>query len=110
MIYIAMKQNVEYKITEAEIPQFTSMGCTIYEVADNGYRVYKAPEGKEDLRNKVKELEAKVDELAKQIIFKDNQIVSLTAENTQLKQENQKLTAAAAVETATKKGGTKSSK
>lgn len=106
MKYIARKKNVEYKIDEAEISRFLADGCTIFVDDGTGFRVYKAPAGKEDLQNKVKNLEAVIADLRNQVTLKDSQIISLTSDNTALKKENQKLKAeqAAAEDAATKKG------
>ena len=64
---------------------------------------------REDLQNKVKNLEAVITDLRKQITIKDSQIIELTSNNTDLKKENQKLKAeqAAAEEAAAKKGSGK---
>lgn len=109
MKYIARKKNVEYRIDEAEISRFLADGCTIFVDDGNGFRVYKAPAGKEDLQNKVKNLEAVIADLRKQITLKDSQIIELTSNNTDLKKENQKLKAeqAAAEDAAAKKGAGK---
>ena len=109
MKYIARKKNVEYRIDEAEISRFLADGCTIFVDDGTGFRVYKAPAGKEDLQNKVKNLEAVITDLRKQITIKDSQIISLTSDNTALKAENQQLKAeqAAAEDAATKKGSGK---
>lgn len=109
MKYIARKKNVEYRIDEAEISRFLADGCTIFVDDGNGFRVYKAPAGKEDLQNKVKNLEAVIADLRKQITLKDSQIIELTSNNTDLKKENQKLKAeqAAAEDAAAKKGSGK---
>lgn len=106
MKYIARKKNVEYRIDEAEIIRFLADGCTIFVDDGTGFRVYKAPAGKEDLQNKVKNLEAVIADLRKQVTLKDSQIVSLTSQNTELKKENQKLKAEQAVaeDAAAKKG------
>lgn len=106
MRYIARKKNVEYRIDEADISRFLAQGCTIFVDDGNGFRVYKAPAGKEDLQNKVKNLEAVIADLRNQVTLKDSQIISLTSDNTALKKENQKLKAeqAAAEDAATKKG------
>ena len=109
MKYIARKKNVEYRIDEAEISRFLADGCTIFIDDGTGFRVYKAPAGKEDLQNKVKNLEAVIADLRKQITLKDSQIIELTSNNTDLKKENQKLKAeqAAAEDAASKKGSGK---
>jgi len=106
MKYIARKKNVEYRIDETEISRFLADGCTIFVDDGTGFRVYKAPAGKEDLQNKVKNLEAVIADLRNQVTLKDSQIISLTSDNTALKKENQKLKAeqAAAEDAATKKG------
>ncbi len=106
MRYIARKKNVEYRIDEADISRFLAQGCTIFVDDGTGFRVYKAPAGKEDLQNKVKNLEAVIADLRNQVTLKDSQIISLTSDNTALKKENQKLKAeqAAAEDAATKKG------
>ena len=106
MKYIARKKNVEYRIDETEISRFLADGCTIFVDDGTGFRVYKAPAGKEDLQNKVKNLEAVITDLKKQVTLKDSQIISLTSDNTALTKENQKLKAeqAAAEDAATKKG------
>lgn len=109
MKYIARKKNVEYRIDETEISRFLADGCTIFVDDGTGFRVYKAPAGKEDLQNKVKNLEAVIADLRKQITLKDSQIIELTSNNTDLKKENQKLKAeqAAAEDAAAKKGSGK---
>ena len=109
MKYIARKKNVEYRIDEAEISRFLADGCTIFVDDGTGFRVYKAPAGKEDLQNKVKNLEAVIADLRNQVTLKDSQIISLTSDNTALKKENQKLKAeqAAAEDAAAKKGSGK---
>ena len=109
MKYIARKKNVEYRIDETEITRFLADGCTIFVDDGTGFRVYKAPAGKEDLQNKVKNLEAVIADLRKQVTLKDSQIVSLTSQNTELKKENQKLKAEQAVaeDAAAKKGAGK---
>lgn len=109
MKYIARKKNVEYRIDETEISRFLADGCTIFVDDGTGFRVYKAPAGKEDLQNKVKNLEAVIADLRNQVTLKDSQIISLTSDNTALKKENQKLKAeqAAAEDAAAKKGAGK---
>lgn len=109
MKYIARKKNVEYRIDETEISRFLADGCTIFVDDGNGFRVYKAPAGKEDLQNKVKNLESVIADLRNQVTLKDSQIISLTSDNTALKKENQKLKAeqAAADDAAAKKGSGK---
>lgn len=109
MKYIARKKNVEYRIDETEIGRFLADGCTIFVDDGTGFRVYKAPAGKEDLQNKVKNLEAVIADLRNQVTLKDSQIISLTSDNTALKKENQKLKAeqAAAEDAAAKKGAGK---
>lgn len=109
MRYIARKKNVEYRIDETEISRFLADGCTIFVDDGTGFRVYKAPAGKEDLQNKVKNLEAVIADLRKQVTLKDSQIVSLTSQNTELKKENQQLKAeqAVAADAAAKKGSGK---
>lgn len=109
MKYIARKKNVEYRIDETEISRFLADGCTIFVNDGTGFRVYKAPAGKEDLQNKVKNLEAVIADLRNQVTLKDSQIISLTSDNTALKKENQKLKAeqAAAEDAAAKKGAGK---
>lgn len=98
MSFIAVKKNVEYDISEKDIQRFLADGCTIYEKRGTALSIYKAPAGKEDLKNRVKELEATVAELKKQSILQESKIVALTAENTDLKKENRTLTAKLAVE------------
>lgn len=109
MKYIARKKNVEYRIDETEISRFLADGCTIFVDDGTGFRVYKAPAGKEDLQNKVKNLEAVIADLRNQVTLKDSQIISLTSDNTALKKENQKLKAeqVAAEDAAAKKGAGK---
>lgn len=109
MKYIARKKNVEYRIDETDISRFLAQGCTIFVDDGNGFRVYKAPAGKEDLQNKVKNLEAVIADLRNQVTLKDSQIISLTSENTALKKENQQLKAeqAVAADAAAKKGSGK---
>ena len=109
MKYIARKKNVEYRIDETEISRFVAQGCTIFVDDGTGFRVDKAPAGKEDLQNRVKNLEAVIADLRKQVTLKESQIISLTSENTALKKENQKLKAEQAVaeDAAAKKGAGK---
>ena len=94
MAFIARKKNVEYRIDESEISRFLASGCTIFKTDENGgFSVYKAPAGKEDLQNKVRELEATISGLRNQLTLKDSQIISLTTDNNKYKVENQRLIA-----------------
>ena len=108
MKYIAKIRNVEYRIEEHDIPRFIAMGCTIYEVASNGYRVYNAPAGKEDLQNKISELEGVVADLRNQIAIDNARNASLAEENAKLKEQIMQHTAEqAASEAAARKAGKK---
>lgn len=107
MYYIAKKGNVEYRIERREVDRFVADGCTVFKKDDNGsISVFKAPAGKEDLQNKVKQLESKIAQMRKEAVVKDNQIISLTSDNTRLLAENQKLKA----EQVVKKSGSRSKK
>ena len=107
MYYIAKKGNVEYRIDKREVDRFVADGCTVYKKDDDGkISVFKAPAGKEDLQNKVKQLESKIAQMRKEAVVKDNQIVSLTSENTMLLVENRMLKA----EQVVKKSGSRNKK
>ena len=101
MKLIARNKNVEYSITERDIPRYVAMGCTIYEVASNGFRVHTAPSSEEDFKNKVAEQEGIIADLRNQIAIDNARINSLVNDNAKLRKENEQLVAAQAAAEAT---------